>query len=108
MESPIVSRLLIEEPDMARIVVGFLNGTLANNTQGIHLCSEKEDWQKMVELVHDLKGSGANYGYPELVSVMISIEKLLLERSHAELPQLLQNLDKIKQRIYLGAPKNID
>ncbi|KPK09834.1 MAG: hypothetical protein AMJ68_11000 [Acidithiobacillales bacterium SG8_45] len=88
MTRPLVSELLIEEPDFHEVIVAFVEKlpALIQELQAMH---EQQDWNTMKDRIHDLKGLGGGYGYPQVSEVANTIESGLLGQQHDRIAELL-------------------
>ena len=101
MQAPIVSTLLVEEPDMADLVDKYIAG-LPESIKQITNAISGSDWAHAQRLIHDLKGMGGNFGFPELTHVAKQLESEVRLYHYHNINVLLQELESVKQRILLG------
>lgn len=70
---PLISQLLVEDPDMRDLVEEFVDG-LAIRIVELRTAFEQRDWAQLTTLAHRLKGAGGSYGYPNLGQVASDME----------------------------------
>jgi len=101
MTRPLVSELLIEEPDFHEVIVAFVEKlpALIQELQAMH---EQQDWNTMKDRIHDLKGLGGGYGYPQVSEVANTIESGLLGQQHDRIAEQIDQLRELLGRIQLG------
>lgn len=61
-----------------------------------------EKWHDMSVTMHDLKGMGGGFGYPQLSELAEKIEMELKNENYKNIRDLLNELDVMYQRIYAG------
>lgn len=99
--SPVVSKLLADEPDMADLVVEFIDSIPAMFNK-IDRAAKNRDWENLKFEVHSLKGVGGGYGYPELTEIAGKMEFQIAAKNQLEIDSLLETLDTYIQRIVAG------
>lgn len=100
-DTPIISELLAEEPDLANVVQYFakkLPGYISSILENI----DKRDDESLKQALHTLKGSAGNVGYPQLAEVIRKMEYILLSQNYDEFENQKQQLMSISKRIYQG------
>ncbi len=58
-----------------------------------------QDWQGLAACLHDLKGMGGGFGYPSLTELAGTLEFSLKKQDYHELPEGLDQLAKLVDRI---------
>ena len=104
--SPIVSSLLKEEPDIADLLQGFID-RLPATIQEIRNTLEQQDKDELAKQVHDLKGVSGNYGYNVLFELCQKMEFEIHANRLTSLSDMLDRMEKILDRIRLGLPDNV-
>lgn len=99
--SPIISELLEESPDVADLISIYIE-KLPTAIDEIKTASNNNDWEAMKSLFHQLKGSGGNYGYPELSRLAAVIEFQIMNKNKKEVDRLIDELTSYCERIYAG------
>jgi signal transduction histidine kinase/CheY-like chemotaxis protein/HPt (histidine-containing phosphotransfer) domain-containing protein len=99
--APIISDLLEESPDVADLIAVYIE-KLPAVIHEIKAAGAKSNWQALESLFHQLKGSGGNYGYPELSRLAASIEFQVMNKNKNEVDALIGELESYCQRIYAG------
>ncbi len=90
---------LLEEGEEFRDVVDQFLKRLPRILQGIQKGYDTEQWTDMQRQVHDLKGLGGGMGYPMLTHIARDIELPLKTGDYHRLPDLMQQLEHLCQRI---------
>ena len=101
MTAPIISSLLAEEPDLADLVMQFIDGLPASIRQ-INAAAIAQDWVLLKKNIHDLKGMGGNFGFADLTRIAKQVEAEIASQQYQNISALLQELDTILERILLG------
>ncbi len=100
-DSPLVSSLLEEEPEMIDLVQKFVS-RLPKYIQDIHQCDKDENWKGLSEAIHILKGTSGNYGFNELLKLTQDIEFELTKENFEGVHNMVMMFDKLHNRIKLG------
>ena len=97
----IVSSLLDEEPEAIDLIKRFV-GRLADTLKDIEESMGENDWDKLSDILHQLKGAGGNYGYPILSSLVGKMEFQAINKNKDELMKLFSQLKESHQQILEG------
>jgi len=100
---PLYSTLMEEEPDIGDIVLQFID-QLPETIDNIRNAYEIGDRKKLKDLVHNLKGMGGGFGYPQLSDMSKKIEQLLLENNIEAIGTVIGEMDIVISRIKAGKP----
>lgn len=100
-QSPIVSTLLQDEPDIADIVNNFVN-RLPKIFQAIRDAYENGNEEEFKRGIHDLKGNAGTFGYNDLSKLTQNIEFELITKNQIVINLLFEQIDKMILRIQLG------
>lgn len=100
-EMAIQSRLLQAEPDLSDLVEKFVLDLPAVLDE-LRQLSEAQDWPTLRHKVHDLKGMGGTFGYPDLSELAAKLEFQLINQDGQAVDTLLGELDKLVKRICQG------
>jgi len=101
MQTPIVSTLIADEPDLLDLVEQFIQRlpeTISKITDAI----DSGDLGTAKKEIHDLKGMGGNFGFPVLSQIAKQIETEINLQQLDSIATLLQELKSILLRIQLG------
>ncbi len=98
---PIYSTLIKEEPDLIDIVNRFVDN-LPTTLKLILNANEKQDWEELNNLAHQLKGVGGGYGYPMLTEIGSKIQFQLENKFYEEVTLLVNELGHVCQQICTG------
>jgi signal transduction histidine kinase/CheY-like chemotaxis protein/HPt (histidine-containing phosphotransfer) domain-containing protein len=104
--SPIVSSLLEEEPDIADLLQGFID-RLPATIEEIRNTLERQDKDELAKRIHDLKGVSGNYGYNILFELCQKMEFEIHADRLNSLFNMLERMEKTIDRIRLGLPDNV-
>ena len=104
--SPIVSSLLEEEPDIADLLQGFID-RLPEIVLEIRNALEQGNKEELAKQIHDLKGVSGNYGYNVLFELCQKMEFEIHADQLASLSEMLVRVEKIIERIRMGLPDNV-
>ena len=101
---PIVSEFA-DDPDMAEIVVEFVDG-LKDRLACLAEAHSAGDLELVATNAHQLKGSGGGYGFPAVTSVAAKVEQLAKDplADHDQRQAAINELNEICQRIAGGLP----
>jgi len=95
---PIYSTVLRDEPDMADMVRQYVS-SLEKTYKELNEAVAERQWDKVTRLVHDLKGTGGAFGFPQLSSLAKDLDELLKSRKYGEAEKLFNNLNTTYERI---------
>lgn len=73
--------------------------------QEINQASSQGDWARLLDLVHDLKGMGSSFGYPQLTKLAADIQIKLKQKTYGSVAQIIMLLDSAIERAVLGHRK---
>jgi PAS domain S-box-containing protein len=101
-ESPIVSSLLAEEPELADLVAGFVARLpgLIEELAGAH---DAGDWAVLKARAHDLKAVGGGYGFPQVTDVAARIEFEIAKKDAPGVTAQMERLRALGRRIASGS-----
>jgi len=102
---PLYSSLLEEEPDIDDIVVQFID-KLPGILDSIREHYENNDSNKLKDVIHNLKGMGGGFGFPQLSELSKRIEQLIFQSKPEAIGPLIGELNIIVSRIMAGKPQN--
>ena len=63
---------------------------------------ENESWDELMEQIHQLKGIGGAFGYPQLTEMAKEIYLELADKQFSKLNKLMADLNEIYYRIEAG------
>ena len=101
-ESPIISQLLEDEPDMADLILYFLE-SLPDYVRDVREAEQKGDLQTIKNKAHDLKSVGGGYGYPQVTELAIKLEESVIQGDMVETKVLIDQFEILCGRIQAGA-----
>lgn len=99
--TPLISSLLIDEPDMADLIENFVN-KLPSYIDNLVKNSDASNWDEVSRFTHDLKGTSGNYGFKELYHLMQDIEFELTKENYKNIPSIINQLHNMYKRIQMG------
>jgi len=97
----IFSNLLKDDPALAALIEQFIEA-LPGLVEDFVSAIAQQDWIKLRQLAHDMKGIGGGYGYPLLSELAERIELRLHDEQFDELDSDLQDMRTLAQRIIDG------
>jgi len=100
---PLHSNLSNEGPEFADIIIQFIE-KLPDLINNIETHYRSDDGAKLREVVHNLKGMGGGFGFPELTEYAAEIEKLMQQDDMPAIGMLIERLHALCQRIEAGLP----
>ena len=95
------SELLHHDSVVKDLLTDFIN-ELSNMLTHIKISFVNEEWQTMCAVMHDLKGMGGGFGYPQLSELAEKLEDELKNENYPAVQGLLNKLEIMCQRIKLG------
>ena len=98
---PIESSLLSDEPEMLDLIQRFVV-KLPKYIEIISGNYKSKSWGDLRRSVHDLKGTGGNYGFDELYKLMQNIEFELTKENFNAIEPLINKLENLSIRIQTG------
>lgn len=98
---PIESSLLANEPEMLDLIQRFVD-KLPSYIETINKSFKSKNWGELRRNVHDLKGTGGNYGFNELYKLMQDIEFELTKENYNVIQSLINKLESLSIRIQAG------
>lgn len=101
MVDPLISELLEDDPGMAGLIGQFVD-KLPGIIAELGALHAQAAWPELEDRVHDLKGLGGGYGYPQLSAVAILVEADLRNATYEQIPVRLESLQQLLHRIQLG------
>jgi len=97
--NPIVSTLAqANDPDLSRIIQTFVD-SLPDKLDHIHQAVKEQDWKKVKEQAHVLKGIGGGFGYAIVTQVAGQLESQILSENYNAVNPLVGELTNIFKRI---------
>lgn len=99
---PIYSSLLEEDDCYYNLVNKFIEN-LPGRIDALSDAYKSSDMIQLGKLAHDLKGMGGGYGFNALTDIAARLMFLLEGGNYQAIPAVLDELDDVCKRIYLGA-----
>ena len=100
-DTVIKSSLPIEKPEFHE-VVGLFIDRLDEQMQALHLAVDNHDVKQILEILHWLRGSGANVGFAGYMSLCDHMKHSLEDASSAALVSALNSLEDFNRRVIAG------
>lgn len=97
----LISSLLEEDPEAISLIKRYIEN-LSETIDDIGSLMESKNWEKLSEVLHQLKGSGGNFGYPAISALAAQMEFQVLNENRVELNKLLFDLQEIYHQIVAG------
>lgn len=77
----------LDDPDMKELVVEYVR-TMPQRVNSMLSAFERRQREQLIRIVHQLKGSGGGYGFPQLTLVADRLEQRLLAISEEDIPKI--------------------
>ena len=106
IETPLHSTLSNNEKEYQEILSTFIAG-LDPTMEKLEAAYEQQEWEFLSDHIHQLKGVGGGYGYPDITKLAAKIELQIMNKNYDEVSSLLDELRKLIARIVLGHHENI-
>ena len=103
-ESPIISELLQEGPEIAELIPYFLE-RLPGYLKGLHDAQSADDMAALKKQAHDLRAVGGGYGYPQITELAAKIQ-VATENAPGDLAALIKTFEQLARRIDAGAKQS--
>ncbi len=68
--------------------------------------TNKLDWAALKHEIHDLKGMGGNFGFPQITQLTAIIESKISQQTYDEVHDAMLKLEQLVKRIELGQSKS--
>lgn len=96
--SPLYSNLSDEEPELVDLINRFISA-LPEMLTTIETSYQEQTWQQLKEEIHNLKGVGGGYGFPQLSEYAAEIEQCLHRNEYRRIAPLINELQKLSKRL---------
>lgn len=100
-QSFLVSTLLKDDPGSLKLIKRFVEKIPASLKQ-VEEMIEISDWKNLSDKLHEIKGTGGNYGYPDIHSIAEKMENKVKDKNSIELNKLLSELKVVNEQILSG------
>ena len=97
----IISGILDQEPELFDLVCSFVD-KLPDMLSKLNRLAQDESWGELAALIHDLKGLGGSFGYPDISRLASEIEKCVKSQRCEQLSEMLDNLQDLVNRVCAG------
>jgi len=104
-DEPIYSTFISEDEDYRKLIDAFINELKPTIEKLLSYC-QTEQWESLSSLIHQLKGLGGGYGFPDITDLSAKIEFQIARNNFTEVNTLMSELHKIIDRIILGHQGN--
>ena len=101
---PLISTLVLDDPDMLDIVEEFVAG-LGTRVAEFSAAYEKQAWNDLKTLAHQLKGAGGSYGYAEMSTLGATMEQAFKNHSAEDFSAWMKHLSELIARAQAGLGK---
>jgi len=99
-DEPLYSELA-DDPEYRDLLVNFID-SLPVTEYKLKSAHRNNDWNLLSELIHQLKGAGGGYGFPQLSDLAAKIEFQLVNQDQLQVMQLLESLYEMFSRVISG------
>jgi CheY-like chemotaxis protein/HPt (histidine-containing phosphotransfer) domain-containing protein len=96
--TPIVSELIHDEVDFSDVVNRFVT-SLPSELDKIKRAFSAGDWEQLSVLVHQIKGTSGNMGFPPLMSCAAAAERHIRENRFGALDDDIAEIESVCRRI---------
>lgn len=100
-DPPLYSAILNEGEDYRKLVKSFIL-ELEPTRKKLQLACQEQEWELISTIIHQLKGLGGGYGFPDITAIASKIEFQLVSRNYEEVFNLLSELYALFNRIEIG------
>jgi HPt (histidine-containing phosphotransfer) domain-containing protein len=97
-QQPIYSTIIQDDPDMIDVVRQYV-ASLEKLKLDLNEAIARKDWQQVSKMVHDIKGSGGAFGYPQLSDLAKELDQLIKLKKFNETHALIDDLNTTYNRI---------
>ncbi|WP_455199920.1 ATP-binding protein [Kaarinaea lacus] len=104
---PLYSTILENDADFKDLMDAFIDSLIPTKKKLNHAFNE-EDWKLFSGVIHQIKGLGGSYGYPDITQVAAKIEFQLVSENISEVSLLLNELFELFDRAIMGHLKTTD
>lgn len=98
---PLTSELLEEDPGLKDLVNKFIQ-RLPETLATLNQLYQDQDWQTLAQNLHNLKGMGGGFGYPQITTLAARMEFEAKKKDQNELSSSLDELASLVSRIRAG------
>jgi len=103
--TPIKTELIDEDPEILELVMTLLDA-LPDRLNQISEAMEQRDWETLADHLHQLKGLGGNFGYPQLTKLTARMEFEMKKQGYDEVYASYNELQHLISNMLAGAPKS--
>ena len=101
VKEALYSNVLEEDSDYKDLVDVFIN-SLEPTRKELEQAFQEHEWELLAGIIHQLKGLGGGYGYPDITQVAAKIEFQLVSENYSEVSLLLNNMYELFERAIMG------
>ena len=99
--SSLVSTLLEEDPGALYLIKKFVSN-FAKSLNKIENHIQLKQWENLADILHQIKGTGGNFGYPDVYSIAAEMECHVEGKNLEGLNELLSKLRDLHSKMALG------
>lgn len=96
-----ISSLLEDDPNISKLVKRFVD-SMTLTVKNIEELIAASDWSGLSEILHKLKGTAGNFGFPDVTALAGKMEFQAINHSQSELLILLDELKKNHKQMLSG------
>lgn len=97
----VVSLLTMDGSKTRSLIEKYVNN-LSTTIDMIEQLIHEQDWDGLKDILHQVKGTSGNYGYPKMSALAEKMEQYTLEKNKEELLFACVELKSVYQKIVLG------
>jgi signal transduction histidine kinase/CheY-like chemotaxis protein len=101
INNPLHSTIPSEDEDYKKLIHAFVL-ELKPTIKKLQQACLNEKWDLLANMIHQLKGLGGSYGFPDITEISAKIEFQLVGKNYTEATALLNELHIVIERIILG------
>ncbi len=101
-KKPVLKSALLEDDSLSSDLIKRFVSSVADNLVEIETLLITEDWQRLQELLHKLRGTGGNFGYPTVSELAEEMELYAKSKNVNQLNKLLRSLKETHEKMVAG------
>ena len=106
-EAPIYSEIRDTDPELVHVVECFLDG-LPHTMDQVNQLYADGQWPALKNHIHNLKGSGGAFGFPQITEVAREIHQCIVSGNYSNIASYMAQLNTIYRRIKAGHVDSYD
>jgi len=99
--SLLISTLLEEDPGAVHLIKKFVNNFIKSLNK-VESYIQQQQWDNLADILHQIKGTGGNFGYPDIYSIVAEMEFHVESKNADALNEFLSKLRELHRRMVLA------